>query len=268
MGRTSVVASCDFMKFMLEKEEIKESSLSKGIKESSVFNALIGSGAIVKEKRGRGHVYIVKNKSVVDTYFLHNCPDYDIIKEECSRRDNIRKYRNSKARNRKSNHPAFIRSNVEYTINGQTITSGSPHPIGYFIDSLECKKICFIENIDNFKDDSLLLESGWTLLYPIGRIGTPLVEKITASRCRHFGDLDYVGLDEYRRIKESLPDAELHVPENYFQDTLKYGLPVGEGQKASACLLELAEKDSKVKEVVDFLQREHLVLEQEGYDGD
>ena len=251
----------------MENGEITESSISSAIKKSSVFEALTGSGALLREKRGRGYIYKVQKESVVRRYFKHNCPDYDEAKEEHTRQNNIRKYRNSKAKGRVATHAVFIRSAVDFTANGNQISGSRDTAIGYFLESLECEKVCFVENIDNFRYDVPLVESGWTLVYSVGRIGKPLANKIKALECRHFGDLDYVGLDEYRRIKEVIPVAQLHIPLNYYENTLKYGLDIKEGQKASPALLSLAKEDEKVREVISFIQEHHLVLEQEGYDG-
>ena len=111
-----------------------------------------------------------------------------------------------------------------------------------------------------------LIAQGWTLVYPIGRLGPSLMKRISPNEVQHYGDLDYEGLNEFSRIKKQFPQARLYVPEEYFEDAKKYGMEIKSKQKASSGLIELSKSDPTVRKVLDFLHEHNLCMEQEGYD--
>jgi len=97
----------------------------------------------------------------------------------------------------------------------------------------KAQKLCFVENLENFMLNTRLVNDGYTLLFPVGRLGTSLFERVKAQHIMHFGDL---------------------------------GKTITKKQAASDTLLRLCKEDESVKRVYDFIQQHNLFLEQEGYD--
>ena len=158
----------------------------------------------------------------------------------------------------------FARSNVPFKLNGETIST--KEPIGRSLDVIEAPKLCFVENLENFMLNTQLVNDGYTLLFPVGRLGAPLFERVKSQHIMHFGDLDYVGLNEFARVKTFFPDAKLYIPENYFDHAPKISKTITTKQAASDALLRLCKADADIKRVYDFIQQHNLFLEQEGYD--
>jgi hypothetical protein len=240
-------------------------SFVKSIKKGVVFSRMVSSQIIEKERKGAGYIWIVKDRELLienrDYYFPNKEEDIDLSKGE--RYKNIRTKRNSKATSRKSYKLFFLRTNVEVTLNSQIVIDNKP--LGGQLDKLIADKICFVENLENFMEDDYFINQGWTLIYVNGRIGKDFLESIDAREVKHWGDLDYVGLDEFARIKERFSYATLYIPKNYFEDAKKYGMKITTEQKASDKLLKLSKKDEKVAKVLEYLQKNNLFLEQEGY---
>ncbi len=237
------------------------------IRKNAIFNRLLDSEIIEKERKGAGNIWKVQKKDALiqnkNHYFPNDIKEIDDSKGE--RYKNIRTTRNSKSKSRKSYRLFFLRSFSYFTLNGQEVILKNKKPIGGQLDTMVADKICFIENLENFMEEENFINKGWTLLYVNGRIGKELLERVEAKKVMHYGDLDYVGLDEYARIKEVLSHSILYVPQNYFEDVKKYSKSIDSEQKASNKLLELAKNDKLVAKVLDYLHKNNDYLEQEGY---
>lgn len=254
-----------FNRLILE-DYITNSSLGN-VKNNTVFNRLIASEIVVKEPKGAGHIWRVKKRGALIVNKKHYFPNEisEIDSSKGNRHKNIRTNRNSKSNSRKSYRLCFLRSHNLFSLNGQNITLNSDKPMGGQLDSLFVDKICFVENLENFMEDNIFINQGWTLIYVNGRIGEEILERIEANEVMHFGDLDYIGLDEYVRIKEVFSQANLYIPSNYFEDVEQYSIAIETKQKASNKLLEYAKNDSQVAKVLDYLHKNNAFLEQEGY---
>lgn len=265
MGSSAQVI-CTFLQKLLSEETIADKAISKTVKAHNTFRVLAEAEAIVKTKKGGGHRWEVADSEIVKKHLEYLCPNSVTNIQKGERYNNIRKYRSSKAKKRESCRLAFIRGEGKVWLNDREVLLMQSMPLGSQINTLKALKVCFVENQENFMEDTCLISNGWTLIYPIGRIGISLMSKIVPNEVLHYGDLDYEGLNEFARIKEAFPQAKLFVPENYFELSKKYGMEIKSKQKASSGLIELSEKDASVKEVLDFLHIHNLCLEQEGYD--
>jgi len=244
---------------------ITDSTIGR-IKKDTEFNRMVSSRTIEKERKGAGHIWVVKNRDVLienkNYYFPEDKEDIDDSMGE--RYKNIRTKRNSKVTSRKSYRLFFLRSHIDVMLNGQSVTTTESKPLGTQLDSLIADKICFVENLESFMEDSYFINKGWTLLYVNGRIGEEFLECIKADEVQHWGDLDYIGLNEFSVIKEKFSSAVLYIPKNYFLEVEKYGMKITTEQKASDKLLKLSKKDKKVASILEYLQKNNLFLEQEG----
>lgn len=259
-----LTTSCLFLEKLIREGEIKESAIPKRIRRSDIFLQLVNAQSLVKEKRGRGVVWVVVKPDIVQDYREHYCPDFIPDETKGERYNLIHATRNSKSSTRKSYRLIFVRSNVPFNLNGERIKNNAP--IGKSLDIIEAPKLCFVENLENFMLNTRLVKDGYTLLFPIGRLGIPLFERVKAKHIMHFGDLDYMGLNEFARVKGFFPNATIYIPKNYFSQALKSGVTITKKQIASNALLRLCKEDNNVKRIYDFIQQYNLFLEQEGYD--
>lgn len=256
---------CLLLKKFLDNLEISHSSISKSLREHGVFKSLGEAQAIVKERKGGGHIWIIKKPLVVEKYLTYTCPNFESLLERGERYNNIHTTKNSKAKGRTSYRLIFTRGKSKYFLNGIPLQDTQDDAVGKQLQSLQAEKVCFVENLESFMTNKHLIEDGWVLVYAIGRVGISLLERISADEILHFGDLDYIGLNEYARIKLHFPQATLHVPKNYYEDARKVGLTITSTQKASEQLLRLAKIDDKLRSILEFLHTENVFLEQEGY---
>ena len=262
---SSTPSICLLLKRFLDTLEISHSSISKSLQEHGVFKSLGDAQAIIKERKGGGHVWVVKKPLVVENYLVHTCPNFESLPERGERYNNIHTSKNSKAKVRTSYRLIFTRSKSKYLLNGIPLQDTQNDATGKQLQSLKAKKVCFVENLESFMTNKHFIEEGWVLIYAIGRIGISLLDKISADEVLHFGDLDYIGLNEYARIKLHFPQAILYVPKNYYEDARKVGITITSTQKASEQLLKLANTDNALKSILEFLHAENVFLEQEGY---
>jgi len=262
---SSTPSICLLLKKFLDTLEISHSSISKSLQKHTVFKSLEDAQAIIKERKGAGHVWVVKKSSVVENYLMHTCPNFESLPGRGERYNNIHTSKNSKAKGRASYRLIFTRGKSNYILNDIPLQNTQDDAIGKQLQSLQAQKICFVENLENFMTNKHLIKDGWVLVYAIGRIGVSLLEKIVADEILHFGDLDYIGLNEYARIKAHFPQARLYVPQNYYEDASKVGMTITSTQKASPQLLELVKTDTQLKNILEFLHAENIFLEQEGY---
>jgi len=256
---------CLLLKKFLDNLEISHSSISKSLREHGVFKSLGDAQAIEKERKGGGHVWVLKKPLVVEKYLTHTCPNFESLPERGERYNNIHTAKNSKAKGRTSYRLIFTRGKSKYFLNGIPLQDTQDDAVGKQLQSLQAEKVCFVENLENFMTNKHLIADGWVLVYGIGRIGISLLERISADEILHFGDLDYVGLNEYTRIKLHFPQATLHIPQNYYEDARKVGMTITSSQKASDQLLKLSKTDKEARDILEFLHAENIVMEQEGY---
>lgn len=259
---------CELLKKFLKENQVRDSSIGKTLKKHKTFVALETALAIEKERKGPGWVWKMKKPEVINKYLSFECPNQNINEQKGERYNNIQIARNSKTRKRASYRLIFTRGKCKYTLNDEVFFDTSNDTVGRQLKSLQAQKICFVENLENFMENNELIQNGWVLIYVIGRIGSPILERVYSDEIMHFGDLDYEGLKEYARIKKLLPTATLYVPNNYFEGAHRAGAKITSKQIASDELLNLAITDEKVKKVLNFLYENNMYLEQEGYGDD
>jgi len=68
--------SCLFLDGLMREGEIRESAISKQIKKSDIFSQLVNAKALLREKRGRGAVWVVAKPDVIQHYRKYHCPDF------------------------------------------------------------------------------------------------------------------------------------------------------------------------------------------------
>jgi len=259
---------CQLLKKFSQEKILTDSSISSSLKKSETFKNLINANAIIKKRKGAGWIWEVEKYNVITNYLSYKCPVLEKDVNRGDRYNNIKMTRNSKSKNRDSYRLVFTRGRCKYSLNDEHFYDTSKDAVGKQLNKLITQKLCFMENLESFMINKHLIDEGWLLIFVVGRIGKTLLQRIQAKEVMHLGDLDYVGLNEYATIAKEFSDAILYVPNNYFQSASETGTDITSSQKASKLLLNLSQKDKKVKKVLDFLHEENVYLEQEGYDNE
>lgn len=258
----------NFLKDLLESERVQSSSISKTVRTSKEFEMLVAAKFIdLKTAANNGKYYIVSDKHSLQAFFDKQFPND--IKNVFTGIQNVRSFRDSKARKKESQRVVLLRGNQKVIANGIEIDlSLSTRQFNLFamqLSSLKAEKLCFIENLDCFMVADKTLDGSYTYIHTYGRISMEKFKRIEAKEILFCPDYDYIGLDEFLKVKSLYPSALLYLPEGY--DTLfeKYCKPLkkknGKEQAPTARLL--ACDDEKIRNMTrQLLETKHFLEQQ------
>lgn len=194
------------------------SRLPKTISSSSEFHTLLGAKIIKKIPSGRGHFYKVVKQDKFDGFYKRKFPRDDI--EVVTELDNQLKYRDTKATVLKKDRVIFIRGFQDIIINSIEInlkrTTQDFNIFSSVFKTLKAKKICFVENLQPFLEVEKILGEEYTYIHFYGRLPRKeVLENIECEEYLHFGDYDFVGLNEFLKAKEVFDNCRIYIPDNY-----------------------------------------------------
>ncbi|MCB0585138.1 MAG: hypothetical protein KDD06_07435 [Phaeodactylibacter sp.] len=252
----------------IKEAPIPARSLPAGMRDSEEFGQLLGSGIIRREKRGRGYVYQVAEQEAFAAFLEANFPVEAVAEGVVEGAANVAHYRDSKARQRPGKRIFLLRGRREVIVNDITVgLEEHTANFGFFAASIRkavLGKVCSVENLDVFMAAEDVLGDSWTFLHPYGRIGQQPIRGIQAEEWLHFPDYDYTGLEEYLRIKEVHPHAQLYLPDNLealhhrFSKPMKAGARMKKRARTSQ-LPEVARVRSLLEKTGRFLEQEILL---------
>lgn len=259
----------------LKTTKINCSKIPQIVKKSSYFRELLESNVIVIEgSLRRGSVRLNEEEHAhYETFFSDKFPHP--ITGEFDRASNIKSLRNSKGRRTESNAVVFLRGEQQVLLNGIEINLEEyTKNFGLFSASLahlSCEKICFVENLYSFLNAEKVIPKDYILLHTYGRVGDDLLDKIKLEKAIVFSDYDFVGLDEYLKIKEKFEQVTFFIPGNYDALFEKYSKPLQEkgrqtSQKPTQRVLTSQDEAvvrirSQIFETQFFLEQEVVTLE-------
>jgi len=242
--------------------EISLSKLPNRLVRGTAFQNLRDAGIIDVMKAGRGRNVKIINQESFEKFLQINFPD---AIENNTRASNIAKFRNSKAVSSQGYDICFLRGYKAIQINDANFDLNeftTKYGLFAFANStIRVNKLCIVENLEAFMNAHNIFGEDFTFLHRYGRMGTSILNKITAEEVLVFSDYDLIGLNEYLLIKRVFPSALLHVPENFDLLFSKYSTILPEKQTASASV-----KDSKEELVIklrDKILQTNRFLEQE-----
>ncbi len=201
----------------LKKDLKAKKPIPKCIQDSVMFNNLVNAKIINKPQRGVGFIEIL-NSNRFNEFYLKTYPRADIkIQTEI---DNQKKFKNTKATSIKKDRVIFIRGFQNIVVNGikiDLLKITKEHKIfSAVLQSLEAKKICFVENLSSFFIAEKLLGEDYVYIHFYGRLPkTAVLKKIQCKQYLHCGDYDFMGLSEYLRAKKVYDNCRLYKPENF-----------------------------------------------------
>lgn len=250
-------------KKLSEDGGISKSGIPSTVERSNAFNNLLNAEILDIAKVGRGLKVFVNKKVQFEKFFKTTFPNQQSKK---SKSGNIKKYRNSKATLIK-NKPIFLFRGFDSTfINGNSIDLKSyTQNFGVFAtipNSVKCKKLCFVENLEAFLNAEKLLGKDNIFAHKYGRIGKQSIQMFDADEILVFVDYDFNGLDEFLRIKEVFNEAKLFVPKNYDELFVNYSFNLKKN-KAKMSRRVLNSNEPIVIKIREQVARSNKFLEQE-----
>jgi len=255
----------DFKTYKILKVE-KSVSLKKipqSVCNSDSFENLLQSGILSKRKKGRGYIVSIEKLPEFNVFFKNSFPTDKI---EYSKSANIKKYRDSKARQIKNESIFFIRGFHNATINSRTINLKEyTNDFGLFAvknPKIKTDKICFVENLDTFLKAEKLFGSKYIYLHKYGRIGIDSIKSIVSNEILVFVDYDFNGLDEFLRIKSVFNNATLFVPDNFETLFIKYSKTLKGNKAQMSTRVKTSDIEQGIK-IREFVIRNNRFLEQE-----
>lgn len=204
---------------------VHSKSVPKSIKNSQEFQSLVRSKVLGDEKSGRGRNYTINKPEHYADFIARTFPAGDIeVKNEI---DNQRKYRNTKATTVEKERAVFLRGSCSILLNNEEVNlSFYTTKFGLFsgiLNSLHVKKLCFVENFTSFLQAEKLLGNEYVYIHFYGRFPkNTILKKIVCDEYLHFGDYDFVGLQEYLRAKSAFKNATIYIPDNLDELFKKY----------------------------------------------
>lgn len=254
------------LKALLEDGAIVESKISKNLAQAPLWKQLVASNILEKISQGRGFVYRIKNSEQLQSYIEYHFPDFNNI-ESCTREDNIKKYRNSKAKKTDSKRVVFLRGESSIVLNDEILElSTYTNKFELFaakVDKLKCDCLCYVENLECFLRAKEVIGEGYTFLHPYGKVSKETLKKIDVKKLLVWGDYDITGLNDYAMIKSVHPNATFFIPKNLEQLFKKYSKATDKHQKISANLKNCLDKEPDIANILSMIHISGRSLEQE-----
>lgn len=251
---------------LLEDGVIIESKISKNLAHSSLWKQLIASNILEKTSQGRGFSYRIKNKEQLLNYIEYHFPSFSSI-ESYTREDNIRKYRNSKAKKTDSKRVVFLRGEESIILNNELLElSAYTNKFELFaskLDKLECDCLCYVENLECFLRAKEVIGEGYIFLHPYGKVSKDTLKNIDAKKLLVWGDYDITGLNDYAMIKSVHPNATFFIPKNFEELFEKYSKKTDKHQKISNNLKNHLHKEPDIANILNMIHTAGRSLEQE-----
>jgi len=192
--------------------------IPKTVASSSEFHILMESKIINKVPSGRGYYYEISKQDKFDAFYNKKYPRDDI--EVMTEIDNQLKYGDTKATALKKDRVIFIRGTQKITLNDRELDlKHATQEFNIFsavFQTLKARKICFVENLQPFLEVEKILGNEYTYIHFYGRL--PRKEVLLNIECDeylHFGDYDFLGLNEFLKAKEVFENCKIYIPDNY-----------------------------------------------------
>lgn len=247
----------------LQKHGKVKKPIPKNIANSSNFQTLVRSKIIEPVQRGKGSIEVLKREEF-KAFYLKKFPNPDIqVRTET---ENQLKFRDTKASAVKKKRIIFLRGFCDVLVNNQAVNLKDitiKHGLfGTILNSLECEKICFVENLQPFLNAEKLLGKEYVYIHFYGRFPKKeVIKKITCKEYLHFGDYDFIGLSEFLRANKVFENSKIFIPKNFDELFEKYSRK----RKEKDTLYENI-KNTKLKEIImirEKIQNSGNFLEQQ-----
>lgn len=213
---------------LLEVETMPNSNLSMTVRGSTDWQNWLAAGFVEAERRGSSLYFRVIDREALREIFHQKFPGE--ADNDGSAVDNVRAFGDSKARARTTQGVCFLRGWQTASINGCTVDlDEATQRFGLFaavLSDLQADQICLVENLDSFLQAEKVVGTDWLLLHTYGRVGKEWLQKISCHEMLVFSDYDFVGLEEFLRVRDVFPEARFFMPDQYEALWIKYAKPL------------------------------------------
>lgn len=257
-----------FLKDLIEQGRISQSTISKTIIKSREFEMLLKANFIqYRTAQNKGRYYEVMALEELIEYFKNKFPNE--ITNIKTGTQNIKTFRDSKGGTKESQRVVLLRGQCQIIANGNTINlSEYTNKYNIFsiqLNELKTDKLCFIENLDCFMKAEKSISCDYTFIHSYGRIGVKNFKNIDANEILFCPDYDFVGLNEYLKLKSIYPNTILYLPANYHDLFRDYSKPLKKksGKEQQPTKEVLHSNELLVKEICEQLMETKHFLEQQ-----
>lgn len=204
---------------------VSGSNVPKTIIKSKEFNSLTLSKIVIREKKGRGHIYIINKEDKFNDFYNKCFPNANIkVVDEITSQ---LKFKNTKAVFTEKERVILIRGNnniivddIEVDLKSTTQNYGF---LGMLFKKLYASKVCYVENLQSFLMADKLLGDEYVYIHFYGRLPkVDILKRLSCEEYLHFGDYDFTGLNEYLRACELYNNCNIYIPNNFDEIFDKY----------------------------------------------
>ncbi len=215
----------------------------------------------------KGKFYEVINEEQLKEHFKNSFPNE--VSGRFTAMQNAKTFRDSKAGKKESQRIVLLRGNKTILANNIKIDLSEHikdfNVFAIQLNNLKAEKLCFIENLDCFMVAEKTISTDYTFIHTYGRIGIENCKNVEATEILFCPDYDFVGLNEYLKIKSIYPKTKLFFPDNYdelFKEFCKT-LKKKNGMEQQPTLQVLQSEEAIVKKVCNHLLETKHFLEQQ-----
>lgn len=258
----------NFLKELIEVKRMPQSGIAKSILRSKDFQILETAKFIeLKTAVNKGKFYEVVNEEHLKQHFKNSFPNE--VSDRFTAIQNAKSLRDSKGRKKESQRIVLLRgSNTIVANHSELNLSEHTKKFNVFaiqLNQLQTDKLCFVENLDCFMVAEKTISTDYTFIHIYGRIGIENLKSIETNEILFCPDYDFVGLNEYLKMKSIYPDTKLFFPDNYDRLFKEYSKPLKKknGMEQQPTTQVLQSQEEIVSKVCKQLLETKYFLEQQ-----
>lgn len=258
----------NFLKELIEVKRMPQSGIAKSILRSKDFQILETAKFIeLKTAVNKGKFYEVVNEEHLKQHFKNSFPNE--VSDRFTAIQNAKSLRDSKGRKKESQRIVLLRgSNTIVANHSELNLSELTKKFNVFaiqLNQLKTDKLCFVENLDCFMVAEKTISSDYTFIHIYGRIGIENFKSIETNEILFCPDYDFVGLNEYLKMKSIYPNTKLFFPDNYDELFKEFSKPLKKknGMEQQPTTQVLQSQEEVVSKVCKQLLETKYFLEQQ-----
>jgi hypothetical protein len=258
----------NFLKGLIEVKRMPQSSIAKTILRSKDFLILETAKFIeLKTALNKGKYYEVINEEHLQQHFKNSFPND--VNDRFTAIQNAKSLRDSKGRKKESQKIVLLRGSTQIISNNKEV-SLSEYTLQFNVFAMQLKqlkadKLCYVENLDCFMVAEKTINFEYTFIHPYGRIGIENFKNIETAEILFCPDYDFIGLNEYLKMKSIHPHTKLFIPDNYDDLFKNYCKPLKKknGKEQQATNRVLQSNDELVSKIcAQLLETKHFLEQQ------
>ena len=258
----------NFLKELIELKRMPQSCIAKSILHSKDIKILETAKIIeLKTAINKGKYYEVTNEKQLQQYFKNLFPND--ISDIFTAIQNAKSFGDSKARKKESQRVLLLRGYNKIIANNQEVDlfeyTKKFNVFAIQLNQLKANKICFVENLDCFIIAEKTINNEYTFIHTYGRLSVKNFRNIETTEILFCPDYDFIGLNEYLKIKSIYPNTKLFFPDNYDELFKKFPKPLkkknGKAQQPIKQVLD-SQEEVVIKVCKHLIETKHFLEQQ------